>query len=75
MTKEELINLVDDEAFQEAAHDFVEYMTYAVLGLEETSERVYDSKAKKYRTVTHEVKLMEVLISIKDALWTIAENM
>lgn len=75
MTKEELINLIDDDAFQDAAHSFVEYMTTASLGYMEEEKRVYNSKTKKYERDFQEVKLMEVLVSIKDALWTIAGNM
>lgn len=75
MTKEELIEMINDDAVRENLYDLTENMAVCLFGSEEEAKKVYDSKTKKYKTEWHEVTLMEVLVSIKDALWTIADNM
>lgn len=75
MTKEELINLIDDEGARESIYDFMESIAVCMFGSETKTEKVYDSRTKKYKSIDREMSLMEVLVSIKDALWTIADNM
>lgn len=75
MTKEELLNLLDDEVARDSIYDFMDNIAVCLFGSETKTEKVYDSRTKKYKSIDREMSLMEVLVSIKDALWTIAENM
>ena len=67
--------MINDDADMSDIYEFTRYIAIGLFGSESKTEKVYDSKTQKYKPVTHEVTLMEVLVSIKDALWTIADNM
>lgn len=75
MTKKELIEMINDDDDMSDIYAFTRDIAICLFGSESKTEKVYDSKTQKYKPVTHEMTLMEVLVSINDALWTIAENM
>ena len=75
MTREDLIKLADDEEAKEVIYETAEYIAAAMIGTAEAADTCFNSKTQRYEKFTRDVKLMEVLISIKDALWTIANNM
>lgn len=75
MTKEELTKLADDEETKEVIFEIAEFITDAAIGTVETPKNYFNPETGKYQTYASSVKLMDVLFSIKDALWTIANNM